>query len=368
MVTCVVIKLLMLVSRVLTARVPNYDTYPLESLCGMYQDKQTISLKSRPAVISLTSRIVKKMKCHLELRLPSESFGFSVFIESMRIENTTGCSKDFLQFGRYNNTMLLFCIFLFIYFRDFLIFTSYKSDKRCGTFEAPKQIFNNDGTLLSIDSGETSLKEREYLEAEDDEMDIWMVIHPSEPQQQTKHLRLIVTPFKKVCSKSDYLYKQCPSNKKCIKRELFCDGIINCDGEEKEEKDEYCLKESVLPGSGMFMSIPVIIIIVIVSLVVIMGTIVLCKVAREYYKLVIIRSEGPPARTPPTITRSNTTRTPSSSVLQRDITEHHITPSAPIMSTGEAHPYLSPLPPSYNEVMGIGFKEDPPKYSEFPET
>ena len=42
----------------------------------------------------------KKMKCHLELRLPSESFGFSVFIESMRIENTTGCSKDFLQFGR----------------------------------------------------------------------------------------------------------------------------------------------------------------------------------------------------------------------------------------------------------------------------
>jgi len=341
MLACVTILLLTLVSQVLSVRGSEYDLYPLESLCGMYQDKQTISLKTRPAVISLTSRIVKTMKCHLELRLPSDSFGFSVFIESMMLDNTTGCSRDFLQFGR-----------------DFLIFTSYKSEKRCGSIGPTKKILNDDGTLLSIDYGYNSLKEREYLEAEDDEMDIWLEIHRSEPRQSTKHLKLIVTPFKKVCSKSDYLYKQCPGNKKCIKRELFCDGIINCDGEEKEEKDEYCLKTSVLPGSGIFMSIPVIIIVIIVSLVVIMGTIVLCKVAREYFKSVLLRTEGPPDRS----------TTPSSEVLQRHITDHHTTPSAPIMSTSEAYPYLSPLPPSYNEVMGIGSKEDPPKYSEFPET
>ena len=280
MLAFVTILLLALVSQVLSVRVrgSEYDFYPLESLCGMYQDKQTISLKTRPAVISLTSRIVKTMKCHLELRLPSESFGFSVFIESMMLDNTTGCSRDFLQFGRYYKT--IFERHLFITFRDFLIFTSYKSEKRCGTIGATKKILNNDGTLLSIDYGNNSLKEREYLEAEDDEMDIWLEIHRSEPRQATKHLKLIVTPFRKVCSKSDYLYKQCPSNKKCIKRELFCDGIINCDGEEKEEKDEYCLKTSVLPGSGIFMSIPVIIIVVIVSLVVIMGTIVLYKIVR----------------------------------------------------------------------------------------
>ena len=81
------------------------DTVGDSYLCGMYQDKQTISLKTRPAVIILTSRIVKTMKCHLELRLPSESFGFSVFIESMMLDNTTGCSRDFLQFGRYYKTI-----------------------------------------------------------------------------------------------------------------------------------------------------------------------------------------------------------------------------------------------------------------------
>ena len=78
-----------------------YQQYDLGTLCGMYQDKHTINLKSQPAIISLTSRIEKRMKCHLELRLSSDYFGFSVFIDSLKLDNTTGCSRDFLQFGRY---------------------------------------------------------------------------------------------------------------------------------------------------------------------------------------------------------------------------------------------------------------------------
>merc|ERR1719318_599407 len=127
-------------------------------------------------------------------------------------------------------------------------------------------------------------------------MDIWVDIYPSDHQQPTKHLKLIVTPFKKVCSKNDYLYKQCPSNNKCIKRELFCDGVINCDGEEKDEKDEYCLRGSILPGSGIFMSIPVIIIVVLVSLVVIMGIIVFCKIAISFSKAMNIQDSTTPRR------------------------------------------------------------------------
>lgn len=346
--------LLTILTSVLSGRGPEYDRYPLETLCGMYQDKQSISLRSRPAVISLTSRIRKRMRCHLELSVPSESFGFSVFIESMMLDNSTGCSRDFLQFGR-----------------DYIIFTSHKSEKKCGTIEPTQRILNDDGTQHTINYGKNKLKEREYIEVVDDDMDIWLEIHPSKPHEATKHLKLIVTPFKKVCSKSDYLYKQCPSNKKCIKRELFCDGIINCDGEEKEEKDEFCTKSSVLPGSGIFMSIPVIIIVTIVSLVVIMGTIVLCKVAREYFKSLLRPEQSPSTGSPPSTTRiTNTGEVPPGVPVAplRNILDHDPRPSAPIMSTGESYPYLSPLPPSYNEVMGIGYKEDPPKYSEFPET
>ena len=89
------------VALVRSVRALQYQQYHLETLCGMYQDKHTINLKSQPAIISLTSRIEKRMKCHLELRLSSDYFGFSVLIESMKLDNTTGCSRDFLQFGRY---------------------------------------------------------------------------------------------------------------------------------------------------------------------------------------------------------------------------------------------------------------------------
>ena len=91
-------------------------------LCGMYQDKQTINLKSQSAIISLTSRMRKRMKCHLELRLSSEYFGFSVFIESMKLDNTTGCSKDFLQFGRY---VIYTCCIPFMHFHisEILLFS-----------------------------------------------------------------------------------------------------------------------------------------------------------------------------------------------------------------------------------------------------
>ena len=85
----------------LAGRTLQYQHYRLEALCGVYQDKQTIFLKSQPAVITFNLRNTKQIRCHLELRLSSDYFGFSVFTEVMRLENNTGCSTDFLQFGRY---------------------------------------------------------------------------------------------------------------------------------------------------------------------------------------------------------------------------------------------------------------------------
>jgi hypothetical protein len=105
--------LLLHVAIVRSVRALQYQQYHLETLCGMYQDKYTINLKSQPAIISLTSRIKKRMKCHLELRLSANYFGFSVFIDSMKLDNTTGCSRDFLQFGRF---VISLCYLYYMYF------------------------------------------------------------------------------------------------------------------------------------------------------------------------------------------------------------------------------------------------------------
>ena len=44
----------------------------------------------------------QSFKCHLELYLPSSSYGFSVFIEEMSLTGSSmsGCSSDYVQFGR----------------------------------------------------------------------------------------------------------------------------------------------------------------------------------------------------------------------------------------------------------------------------
>ena len=74
--------------------------------------------------------------------------------------------------------------------------------------EPSRRILRDDGSLLKIDYGESPLQQGEYIEAQDDEIDIWVEIYPSEHQKPTKHFKLIVTPFKVMRSKNDYLYKQ----------------------------------------------------------------------------------------------------------------------------------------------------------------
>jgi len=326
-----------------------YQQFRLETLCGHYQDKQTLHLKNQPAVISLHSRLKKRIRCHLELRLPSDYFGFSIFTESLYMEDSQDCSKDFLQYGR-----------------DFIIFTSFKSEKICGIVQPPQMVYGDNGSLLGVNYGDTSFKEREYIEAEDDEMDVWIEIYPSDEDKPAKQVHLIVTPFKKVCTKNDFLYKQCPGSNKCIKRDLFCDGVINCDGD--DEKDEHCFKDRVHPGSGFFQSIPVIIIIVLVCLVALMGTVMFCKVASSY--LSIIKSTREDLSSPLDDFEISLPGRPSAPISQESSEVSAIGvvwPSAPLREEG---PFMNPLPPSYHEVMAIDNRiprDDPPKYSEFPD-
>ena len=61
-----------------------------------------VPLGKQPAILSLNGPTSRSLKCHLELQAP-KGFGFYIFIDILNIKTTAGCSKDFLQFGRYTN-------------------------------------------------------------------------------------------------------------------------------------------------------------------------------------------------------------------------------------------------------------------------
>jgi len=318
---------------------PPYKKYDLVELCGRRQDKRSLYLRevAHQFTLNTTNR---NINCHLELHLSnSDVFGFAIFIESMKLDVTSqGCSKDFIQFGR-----------------DFLMFTSYKSDKRCG-------IIPPAGDTLTLEDR----KRREYIEATDKEMDVWISVRSS--RQEKKELKLIVTPFKKKCHSRDNYYRKCPGTDRCIKRELFCDGIVNCDGQPKDEQEEFCVVNSSLGNLDIFPSIPIIILIVVFGIVFLMIIIF----AARWISLALrrktvergVEAERRALRDP--ISSANALSSPSDSSRGLQALRSQLSSG----SNTELSQPTAPLPfnpPSYSEVMGKEYKDDPPKYSEFPQ-
>ena len=153
------------------------------------------------------------LHCHLELSVPSSSYGFSVMIEEMSLSGSStslGCADDYLQFGR-----------------DILFVTTHLSRKYCGMVEPP--VAHTENGIKSFQFPFTPLSRRIYNEEDDREMDVWIVIeNMSREDRMNKSFTLVVTPFKKYCGSRDALYRQCQDSTRCIRRELFCDGRINC--------------------------------------------------------------------------------------------------------------------------------------------
>jgi len=305
--------LLILISCSRASLSQSYKKYDLVELCGRSEGKKTINMGGVAHQFILNGTHRNIINCHLELELSYKTFGFAVFIESMKLDTTKDCKKDFLQFGR-----------------DFLLFTSHKSDKKCGTIPAAGDLGR-----MSVEDR----RRREYIEATDKEMDIWISVRPPAYGQERKELKLIVTPFKKSCGSQDNHYRKCPGTNRCIRHELFCDGIVNCDGHSKDENEESCLNSS-LGSVDVFPSIPIIILIVVFGIV---GLMILIFVVR--WLSLILR--GRPAQLGPEVER-------------RALRE--LSPSAP-SQTSAPLPYN---PPSYSEVMAVQYKDDPPKYTEYP--
>ena len=92
--------LLILMSCSLASPSQSYKKYDLVELCGRTGEKKTINMGSVAHQFILNGTHRNIINCHLELELWSKTFGFAVFIDSMKLDDTEDCKKDFLQFGR----------------------------------------------------------------------------------------------------------------------------------------------------------------------------------------------------------------------------------------------------------------------------
>ena len=82
--------------------------FRLDKACNANGSKTRINVKQEVvSVFTFNSSLLsgsggREFKCHLELYLPSSSYGFSVFIEEMSLSGSSlsGCNEDYVQFGR----------------------------------------------------------------------------------------------------------------------------------------------------------------------------------------------------------------------------------------------------------------------------
>merc|ERR1719471_210185 len=157
------------------------------------------------------------------------------------------CKQDYVQFGR-----------------DILFVTTHLSQKYCGDVELPVPRSKNG--VMSFDFPFTPLARRIYNEEEDKEMDIWLNINTrSRSRDQEKSLTLVVTPFKKSCATRDSLYQQCRFSTKCVRRELFCDGRINCACPYVEPADEVHCPENLSPPEESYLVTDLFVIFLVLS-------------------------------------------------------------------------------------------------------
>lgn len=309
-----------------------YRLHRLEKMCSANGSKVRSNIGTEVNVFTFNSSTLPGLapsvfSCHLELVLPSTLYGFSVFIEEMSLGGSQGgvCRRDYLQFGR-----------------DILFLTTHKSRKYCGEVEPPVSTVREEG-VTSFQFPTTPLANRIYSEEDDMEMDVWLQIELSEPVPD-KSLTLVVTPFKKSCASRDLLYRQCRYSTKCVRKELFCDGRINCAWPYSEPADEVYCRESAEPqvAAWSVTDLPVILLVVLVLLGLLLG--LLCALRRfSRHEEKITASVVPNSRQIRGRDRAVLSRR---SICEREVMEDQFLPSCPPLQLPPPYSSLpdSPLP------------------------
>jgi len=197
-----------------------YQQYNLTSLCAAPGQVVPLYLGRQESVFSLGCPHKGIDNCHLRLRVFSDMYGQAVFIKKMRSDS---CRSDFIQFGR----------------SSFMGLFSDKSLKYCEDVELPTEVFNIDGSLHDMDFGSTPYSFRSYVEENVDEMDVWISLS-SQGDTESECVSFVVTPFIKLCMEYDADYRQCPGSYSCVKRQLFCDGVVNCPHAWQQSEETSC--------------------------------------------------------------------------------------------------------------------------------
>jgi len=231
-----------------------YEQYNLTSLCATPGSVVPLYLGRQESVFSVSSPHTGVLDCHVRLRVFSDFYGQAVFINKMRSDS---CQQDYLQFGR----------------SGFLGLSYDKSQKYCQNIELPTQVFSLDGSLQDMDFGSSPFASRSYVEETSDQMDIWISLSP---QTHTEHhsVSFVVTPFPKFCVEHDADYRKCPASHSCVRRQLFCDGVVNCPHAWQESEETGC-NFSHLRG-GFFNNFPLTFLIIFVLLT--LGSLILLAV------------------------------------------------------------------------------------------
>ena len=242
MVGSILISWIILVSTAKANIREGYKMYDFATWCRSDGGKNTIKLKTGSAILTLdeknpvTSNILKNkdISCHLELETHNTDYGFHIFFDEMDLdvkENSvlggpkpTTC-QDYVQFGR-----------------DVLYFTTSKSRKFCGFRE---RLFYHNATQADYARALTQ-GNRLFIESADHEMDVWLKVKSTRyrPITRKRHLRLIVTVFKKGCQSNDMYWRKCDNTNYCVRKGHFCDNYANCgwpDGEiASDETQKLC--------------------------------------------------------------------------------------------------------------------------------
>jgi len=346
MYTFLLVSLLQIKSVYLFQHSSAYTLYNLENTCG-HGEKQSLHLNN-PAIFIFNSTVNSKFPCHLELHLHSQSLGFSVFIETLKIGRflNSDCSQDYLQFGR-----------------DKFVFTTHTSKKYCQTILHTEEVRDsNTQELLDYDFKNVSYETREYIEKNDNEMDVWINLERSR-NQQVKEIKLVVVPFRKSCSLEDEkYYRRCPGSGRCFKRDYFCSGMVKCTVLNPSELRGSCIKETDVND---FFYLPI---IIIVTVVIIIATVIIGFAAKIIIKhfndngVHNIQSSQSTSRTCSPNIVSPASNHPGTALLTPEREQRRASNQDVPMSTATIK--HSAPPPTYEDVFGHVSKDEPPAYND----
>ena len=177
-----------------------------------------------------------------------------------------------------------------------------------------------------MEYGDTPQQLREHVQLSDNKMYVWIKLRPSTLRKFNNQIRLIVTPVMRSCGHSNMWWTPCSGPDQvpglntgpCVRRDLLCDGVVNC-GDLGDEGSHVCRTRvsHVEPATSHWL-LPLYIGIVMFSLLLTGSLLLLCKLLHSEKLLRSLSTSSvnindyPEATAPPLVTAPHNSENPPS--------------------------------------------------------